>query len=185
MQKIVRFLMLALLVVGFTLPAFGKAEAAKIAVLPLVTQEQDDAARRSWIEACNAQFKFPEYNMVDDTLMEQAIKEVNYATVAKSGPSESLIREVMKKTGAEIGVMMVVDELSMVPIRPNSREEFFELTQKTRIMLVNSITGTVKSHRVNDSEEVEYAIIVREDYLHKQFKNTCIHELKVVTKEKK
>ena len=185
MQKILRFLMLALFVVGFTLPAFGKAEAAKVAVLPLVTSEPDDAARRAWIEACTDQFKFPEYVLVDDTVMDTAAKEANYAAAAKKGPNEAIIREIMAKTGADIGIMMVVDQLTEEPIRPNSREDYFGLTIKTRIMLVNNITGMVKKHRVNDYNEVEYALMVREDYLHKQFKNNFIHELKVVTKDKK
>ena len=37
MQKILRSLLLALLVVGFMIPCLGKAEAAKLVVLPVVT----------------------------------------------------------------------------------------------------------------------------------------------------
>lgn len=185
MQKILRFLMLALLVVGFTLPAFGKAEAAKVAVLPLVTSEPDDLARRLWTEAYTNQFEYPEYTLIDDTIIASAVQGTNYAVVAKKGPNEALIREIMTKTGADIGVMMVVDQLTEEPIRPNSREDYFGLTIKTRIMLVNNLNGLVKKHRVNDYEEVEYELMVREDYLHKLFKNNCIRELKIVTKEKK
>lgn len=184
MTKLCRYLMLALLVIGFALPTLGKAEAAKVAVLPLVTQEPDDAARRAWTEACTQQFKFPEFTMIDDTIMDTVAKEANYAAVAKNGPDEALIRKIMAKTGADIGVMMVVDELSMNPVRPDAYEDMYAINQKTRITLVNNITGAVNKHRVNDSEEVEYAIIVRSDYLHDQFRNTCIREIKRVTKVK-
>lgn len=184
MTRLCRFLMLTLLVLGFVLPSYGKAEAAKVAVLPLVMEEQDAAARRAWVEACTKQFKFPEFTMIDDTVMDNAAKEANYATLAQNGPDEALIRKIMAKTGADIGVMMVIDELSMNPIRPNGYEDMYAINQKTRIMLVNNITGTVNKHRVNDSEEVEYAVIVRSDYLHDQFRNTCIRELKKVNKVK-
>ena len=42
MKNILRYLLLALVVVGFTVPVFGKAEAAKIAILPLANNVADD-----------------------------------------------------------------------------------------------------------------------------------------------
>ena len=42
MKNILRYLLLALVVVGSTVPVFGKAEAAKIAVLPLANNVADD-----------------------------------------------------------------------------------------------------------------------------------------------
>ena len=184
MKYCLRVLLMALLVLGFAIPGFNKAEAAKIAVLPLAMQEQDDTASRVWIEGCMKIFKFPEYDMVDDAAMDKALKEVNYAQAGKQGPSEELLKAVMEKTGAKMAVMMTLDELSMEPIRPEMYEEYYKLVQRTRIMFVNNITGTKKAHRVNDSDEVEYAIIVRSDYMHDQFRNTVILELKKITKSK-
>ena len=42
MKNILRSLLLALVVIGFTVPVFGKAEAAKIAILPLANNVADD-----------------------------------------------------------------------------------------------------------------------------------------------
>ena len=42
MKNILRYLLLALVVIGFTVPVFGKAEAAKIAILPLANNVADN-----------------------------------------------------------------------------------------------------------------------------------------------
>lgn len=182
MNKILRYLLLAVMVVGFTIPAFGKAEAAKIAVLPLATQEQDDTARRVWIEECMDYFKFPAFDMVDDATLDKVLKEENYAVVGKQGPDEAFLKRVMDKTGADMAIMMTVDELSLEPTMLGGREPYYELVQKTRIMMVNNISGKVSTHRVNDSDVVEDALITRGDYMHDEFRNTVIREIKNVVK---
>ena len=98
MQKILRSLLLALLVVGFMMPCLGKAEAAKLVVLPVVTNEDDENAavsRRVWNEECMSIFKFPEFDIVDDSDLTVVLNKVNYNAVAKNGVDEALIRQVM------------------------------------------------------------------------------------------
>lgn len=185
MKAFMRYLLLALVVIGFTVPAFSKAEAAKVAVLPLATVEEDAAARRVWIEETMKFFQFPEFDMVDDTALEAALAEENYAVVGKQGPNEAMLKRIMAKTGADMAVMMTVDELTLEPLTNGpTREDYVRLTQKTRTMLVNGITGKVNAHRVNDYDDVEYAVVVRSPYMHDQFRNTVIRELKRVSKAK-
>lgn len=60
MKNILRYLLLALVVVGFTVPVFGKAEAAKIAVLPLANNVADDElSGQVFFNECMDYFKFP------------------------------------------------------------------------------------------------------------------------------
>ena len=81
MQKILRSLLLALLVVGFMMPCLSKAEAAKLVVLPVVTNEDDENAavsRRVWNEECMSIFKFPEFDiflLYKDSLLSTATQE--------------------------------------------------------------------------------------------------------------
>lgn len=189
MQKILRYLFLALCVLGLTLPAFGKAEAAKLAVLPIVTNEESAeeqaASRRVWNEQCAAIFKFPQFNIVDDTDMDLALKDLNYKEAAKEGPDEALIRQVMEKTGADMGIMLVLEELSLEPVIPPTKDDYYILAQKGRLMLVNKISGEVKSSRINEEDMIEYAVTVRSDYTHDQLRNTITRELKKISKAKK
>ena len=112
MQKILRCLLLALVVVGCALPTFNKAEAARVAVLPVITNEDAESyavSRRVWNEQCTAFFKFPEFDIVDDSDMTVVLNKVNYEVVAKDGVNEALIRQVMAETKADMGIMLVMN----------------------------------------------------------------------------
>lgn len=187
MKKLLRFLLLAMIVIGCSMPAFNKAEAAKIAVLPIVTNEDEENAassRRVWNEVCMTQFKFPEFDIVDDTDLAVVLNDVNYNVVAKNGVNESLMRQVISKTNADMAIMLVIDELSLEPIQSISHEDIYRLTQKGRIMLVNNITGVVKQNRINEEDDYNYAVTVRSDFNHDQLRNTIIRELKKISKAK-
>ena len=172
MKNILRYLLLALVVVGFTVPVFGKVEAAKIAILPLANNVADDElSGQIFFNECMDYFKFPD----------KALKEENYATVGKNGPDEAMLKRIMAKTGADMALMMSLDELSLEPMM-GMREDYYKFIIKARIMYVNGITGKVTKDRVNDEEMVEYPIIVRSDYTHDEFRNTVIRELKKVAK---
>ena len=58
------------------------------------------------------------------------------------------------------------------------------MTQKGSIMLVNNISKQVKVDRINDYDDYDYAVTVRSDFLHDQFRNTIIRELKKIAKAK-
>lgn len=187
MHKLLRLLVLTFAIIGFTLPAFGTAEAARIAVLPIVTnedEEQSAVSRRVWNEVCMSRFKFPEFDMVDDTDLSIVLEGLNYNTVAKDGVNEALMRQVMAKTNADMAVMMVMDELSLEPVVPYTKEDLYRLTQKGNIMLVNNISKQVKSDRINDTDDYDYAVTIRGDFVHDQFRNTVIRELKKIAKAK-
>lgn len=185
MQKLLRLLILTFAIIGFTLPAFGRVEAAKIAVLPIVTNEDAEnnaASRRVWNGVCMEQFKFPDFDMVDDTDLTVVLDAINYNTVAKGGVNETLIRQAMAKTNADLAVMVVMEELSLEPLTSIGHEDIYRLTQKGNIMLVNNISGKVKSDRINETDDFNYAVTVRSDFIHDQLRNTLIRELKRVTK---
>ena len=187
MQKILRCLLLALVVVGYALPTFNKAEAARVAVLPVITNEDAESyavSRRVWNEQCTAIFKFPEFDIVDDSDMTVVLNKVNYEDVAKDGVNEALIRQVMADTKADIGVMLVMDELKLEPEIPPTKGNYYRLSQKGNLLYVNNISGVVKKERISDWDDYDYALTIRGDFVHDQFRNTVIRSLKKVIKAK-
>ena len=187
MQKILRFLLLALVVIGFTMPSLSKAEAAKIAVLPVITSEDEEnyaVSRRVWNEQCMAIFKFPEFSIVDDSDLTIVLNKINYNDIAKNGVDEALIRKVIEETKADMGIMLVMSDLKLEPEYPPTRGNYYYLIQKGDIMLVNNISGAVKKERINEEDEFDYAMTVRGDFIHDQFRNTVIRELKKISKAK-
>lgn len=182
MKNILRYLLLSLLVIGFTVPVFGKAEAAKIAILPLANNVADDElSGQVYFNECMDYFKFPDFDMVDDAALDKVLKEENYAVVGKNGPDEAMLKRIMAKTGADMALMMTLDELSLEP-QMGMREDYYKFVQKSRIMFVNGLTGKMTKHRVNDEAMVEYPTIVRSDYTHDEFRRSVIRELKTVAK---
>ena len=176
MKNILRYLLLALVVIGFTVPVFGKAEAAKIAILPLANNVADnELSSQVFFNEC------PEFDMVDDAVLDKALKEENYAAVGKNGPDEAMLKRIMAKTGADMALMMSLDELSLEP-QMGMIEDYYKFKIKARIMYVNGITGKVTKDRINDEELVEYPVIARTDYEHNDFRNHVIRELKKVAK---
>lgn len=182
MKNILRYLLLTLLVIGFTVPVLGKAEAAKIAILPLANNVQDDElSGQVFFNECMDYFKFPEFDMVDDVELDKVLKEENYAAVGKNGPDEAMLKRIMAKTGADMALMMTLDELSLEPMM-GMREDYYKFKIKSRTMFVNGFTGKVTKDRVNDEDMIEYPRIVRSDYAHDEFRNTVIRSLKKVAK---
>ena len=133
MKNILRYLLLALVVIGFTVPVFGKAEAAKIAILPLANNVADnELSSQVFFNECMDYFKFPEFDMVDDAVLDKALKEENYAAVGKNGPDEAMLKRIMAKTGADMALMMSLDELSLEP-QMGMIEDYYKFKIKARI----------------------------------------------------
>lgn len=116
------------------------------------------------------------------------VKTANYPKIKKNTIISYIFNKITcnnsennVKTGADMALMMSLDELSLEPMM-GMREDYYKFIIKARIMYVNGITGKVTKDRVNDEEMVEYPIIVRSDYTHDEFRNTVIRELKKVAK---
>lgn len=145
MKNILRYLLLALVVVGSTVPVFGKAEAAKIAVLPLANNVADDElSGQVFFNECMDYFKFPEFDMVDDAVLDKALKEENYAVVGKNGPDAAMLKRIMAKTGADMALMMSLDELSLEP-QMGMIEDYYKF--KTKPVSCMSMVLPVRSQK--------------------------------------
>ena len=73
MKKIMNFVLMAVLAVCFVLPAAGKAEAAKLAVVPLANHVEDNTtASMIYMEEIMDTFKFPEFDMIAEDVVDKA-----------------------------------------------------------------------------------------------------------------
>lgn len=63
MKKLFNLLMVALMAVCFAVPAMGKAEAAKVVVLPLVNNSGSETAGQIYISGAIQLFDYPEYEL--------------------------------------------------------------------------------------------------------------------------
>ena len=182
MKKFFRFLAVAVMACFFAVPAMGKAEAAKVVVLPLVNmEEEENNANAIFMKQAVEFFKYPSYDLVGDDVMEPILAKENYAVVGKKGPNEAMLRRILKASGADIIVMMRLNELE-----EDSDNRGKEMLQKLEIqadvMSINAFTNKVYSKKINKTDTIEYALIVRDDWKHDEFAKVCRTTFKDVTK---
>ena len=78
MKKFMNFVLMAVLAVCFVLPAAGKAEAAKLAVVPLANHVEDNTtASMIYMEEIMDTFKFPEFDMIAEDVVDKAVGSRN------------------------------------------------------------------------------------------------------------
>ena len=65
--------MVALMAVCFAVPAMGKAEAAKVVVLPLVNNSGSETAGQIYISGAIQLFDYPEYELLENDATNDAI----------------------------------------------------------------------------------------------------------------
>ena len=182
MKKFFRFLAVAVMACFFAAPAMGKAEAAKVVVLPLVNMEtEENNANAVFMKEAVGFFKYPSYDLVGDEVLDPILAKENYKEVGKQGPNEAMLRRILKASGADIILMVRLNELE--ENSDNRGKEMLEkLVIKADVMAVNAFTNKVYSEKINKTDETEYALVVRDDWKHDQFAKVCRNVFKDVTK---
>ncbi len=97
MKKFFRFLAVAVMACFFAAPAMGKAEAAKVVVLPLVNMEtEENNANAVFMKEAVGFFKYPSYDLVGDEVLDPILAKENYKEVGKQGPNEAMLRRIFE-----------------------------------------------------------------------------------------
>ena len=101
MKKFFNLLMVALMAVCFAIPAMGKAEAAKVVVLPLVNNSGSETAGQIYISGAIQLFDYPEYELLENDVTNDAIAAAN---IGKDGASKDAMVKIAKASGADLVV---------------------------------------------------------------------------------
>ena len=182
MKKFFRFLVVAVMACFFAVPAMGKAEAAKVVVLPLVNMEQEEnRASAVFMKEAVEYFKYPSYELVGDDVLEPILAKENYNTVAKQGPNEAMLRRILTASKADIIIMMRLNELEEDSDN-RGKEMLQKLDIEADVMSVNAFTNKVYSQKIDKEDTIEYALVVRSDWKHDEFAKVCRKTFKDITK---
>lgn len=166
MKKIYRYLLLTVLALCLSIPALG-AEAASVALLPLINNVQGDEIAnqifyKSAIGAINAQKGFV---LVENDNLTAAI-EAN-----KNGanlPSEAQLAAIAKEGKVDIVIAMQIDELEDNPVFPSS-ERLVKLTMDGKAVAYNALTGKYYKHRIYSDKEIDETLTSRWDWVHDEW----------------
>ena len=171
MKKIMNFVLMAVLAVCFVLPAAGKAEAAKLAVVPLANHVED-------MEEIMDTFKFPEFDMIAEDVVDKAVGSRNIADFSKAN-----LERIARESGADIVIAMSLDKLDDKALFPR-REPTLKLDMSGEFAFLNKVTGRYYVKKYSDDMEIEEILTVRSDWKSEEFAKTVRSYLKKVTQFK-
>ena len=179
MKKIMNFVLMAVLAVCFVLPAAGKAEAAKLAVVPLATHVEDNTtASMIYMEEIMDTFKFPEFDMIAEDVVDKAVGSRNIADFSKAN-----LERIARESGADIVIAMSLDKLDDKALFPR-REPTLKLDMSGEFAFLNKVTGRYYVKKYSDDMEIEEILTVRSDWKSEEFAKTVRSYLKKVTQFK-
>lgn len=182
MKKIYRYLLMTVLALCLSIPAFG-AEAATIALLPLINNVQGDqiAGQQFYsgaISAINAQTG---YMLVENDKVTAAIDN---AKVGQTVPSKNELMKISKDGNVDIVIAVQLDKLDYETIY-SSEENQLKLQLEGNAVAYNRITGEYYQHKLYDDTTVPEAITARWDWTHEQWGRAVKREINRILKVKK
>lgn len=145
----------------------NKAEAARVVVLPLVTDtmqldEEDrhpkaDYGSFYWKNVSDI-VKFPAYDLLSDDEVNKALPAEGLKTF-----DEASFRDIAAKTNADVVIGMRMDRLSS-STPPSGAELMYRISIKGEFVYLNRLTNIYKVNKIYDEDDVDYNLIVRSDW---------------------
>ena len=182
MRKIYRYLLMIVLVLCLSIPVIA-AEAATIALLPLINNVQGDELAnqvfyKSAIGAINAQQGF---TITDNDKLTIAIDAAN---IGKQVPNRATLAKIAKDGNADIVIAMQLDKLSDTTFLL-SEENKNLLSLEGLAVAYNKATGEFYKHRIYNDKTVPEALTTRWDWTHEEWGRTVRAEINRILKVKK
>lgn len=182
MKKMYRYLLITVLALFLSIPALG-AEAASIALLPLINNVQGDEIAnqvyfKSAINAINAQKGFM---LVENDKLTAAI---DAAKIAGKVPTKATLEKIAKDGNVDIVIAMELDKLEDTTIYA-SEENKLQLALDGEAVAFNKITGEFYQHRIYDDKQVPEALTTRWDWTHEEWGRNVRAEINRILKVKK
>lgn len=186
MKRFLTFIFAALMVLFMNIPLVGTVEAARVAVLPIQTNDEQveraaDFNGYYW-DIIIEKFPYPEYELMDDEKVAAVIPEEGLASFDKA-----TLMDVCEKSDAEIVVAMRLDEVKERPLNFR-REPTLETFMKGEFVGYNRLTGKYYVRKIYDKGEIEEVLTLRTDWQQQTFASElkrCLYRFLEENKTKK
>ena len=175
MKKVLRYLLMTVLAICFTIPCLNAAEAATVALLPLVNNvEGNELANQVYYNnAIKALKSMPGFVIVENNQLNAAI-EAN--KVAGSVPSEAALAKIAKEGNVDIVFGMQLDKLGKKPMN-RVGERMVKLDLLGKAVAYNRLNGVYYSHNVRGDKEIDETLTSRWDWPHEEFGRSVRQEI--------
>lgn len=168
MKNILRYFIMTVMAVCFMVPCFSAAEAASVAILPLINNIEggDDLANSLFYkEAMNAVKAKKGFYVDENSKLNAAIKDAN---IGKELPSASVLAKIAKEGNVDIVFALQIDELHDEPVFPSS-ERMLELKMEGKAVAYNALNGAFYEHEFDSDKEIDETLTSRWDWVHEEF----------------
>lgn len=166
MKRILQYFVLAIMTVCFSVPAFSSAEAATVALLPLVNNVKGDelAGQIFYQEAIGTLNDYPEYMMIENDKLTAAIEKSHITDVT----DEAALRAIAKDGDVDVVIAMQLDTLNDTPI-DSSEERLLKLDMKGYTVAYSRLNDTFYKHRIYSDKTIQEALTSRWDWVHEEW----------------
>ena len=167
MKKLVAFIFVLLAVFFMNAPFAGTAEAARVAVVPIQTNDKlveraADFNGYYW-DIMIDKFKYPDYELMDDEKVAAVIPDEGLISF-----DQATLTTICEKVDAEIVVAMRLDEIKETPLNFR-REPTLETFMKGEFASYNRLTGKYYHKKMYIKGEIEEVLTLRTDWQQQTF----------------
>ena len=183
MKKMLRCVLMMVMALCFSVPCFSAAEAATVALLPLINNVQGDEVAtkvfyKEAIATMNAQKGFM---MVENDKLFAAIEA---ATVGNQVPSKVALANIAKDGDVDIVIAIQLDKIEEETIFSSEENQVMVLV-KGKTVAYNALTQEYRENRIYHETKTPEVFASRWDLPHEEWGKVVRKEIKKALSSKK
>ena len=175
MKKVLRYLLMTVLAICFTIPCLNAAEAATVALLPLVNNvEGDELANQVYYkQAINAIKAQPGFVLVENDQLTLAMENSKFGI---AGINQKTLEKIAKEGNVDVVFAMQLDKLGRKPVN-RTGERVLKLEMEGKAFAYNRLNGVYYVHNLKGGKEIDEALTSRWDWAHADFGRAVRQEI--------
>ena len=175
MKKVLRYLLMTVLAICFTIPCLNAAEADTVALLPLVNNvEGDEIANQVYYkQAINAIKAQSGFVLVENDQLTQSFEN---AKINTAGIDQKSLEKIAKEGDVDVVFAMQLDKLARKPLN-RTGERVLKLELEGKAFAYNRLNGVYYVHNLKGGKEIDEALTSRWDWAHEEFGRAVRQEI--------
>ena len=156
MKKVLRYLLMTVMAICFSIPCFGAAEAASVALLPLINNVEggDELANQVFYKNALAVLNSKKGFVVVENDKLTAV--IDAAKVGNKVPSAATLEKIAKDGDVDIVIAVQLDKLD---------DRAIDSSEERKLQ----IDGKAYEHRIYSDKTIPEALTSRWDWTHEEF----------------
>ena len=175
MKIVLRYLLMTVLAICFAIPGLNAAEAATVALLPLVNNVAGDelANQVYYKQAINAIKAQSGFVLVENDQLTQAFEN---AKINTAGIDQKSLEKIAKEGDVDVVFAMQLDKLARKPLN-RTGERVLKLELEGKAFAYNRLNGVYYVHNLKGGKEIDEALTSRWDWAHEEFGRAVRQEI--------